>query len=500
MKNAVRWFDVVIFVNLLSVASSYDHLEYSYYLDSSESTVNYHLNCTFFDIGLDDIDDVKNINKLEIKYWSPFYRVYVLDAQESKYVQVKEVHFDNCVMFDIPLTFFQRLGSVDEIYVENSGVNWIAGSAFPSGSVLKRLSMQRNNIIELPESLFAKTTQLSNIDFAYNHIDKIHAMAFKGTEKSLRRLNLTHNHIKQLEKETFQDFNRLTVLDLSHNLIETVQLALSRLQTLNLSFNKIQELNADSFGKTANLRYLYLNNNQLTRINDGTFANFKKLMEIHLNDNLLAELTCIDSILSTSKVWTRFTVSNNQLDCGSLSEFVQRNPKVISSVLDSTAIESEIRNVDGITCLEASDSMPTATEANLLDTKATHLIEILTQLSENISIQLMKAARNSDHHSVDELATEDQSNSADGSTVVANKLCVGPETVGVNRKMNDILNALQSISVKLTEDQTAVDDKITKLEKSVEGIADQLSGKLMEIQNGLNARFDDINNRIDFLT
>lgn len=174
----------------------------------------------------------------------------------SKSSRITGFTFSNCILQTLPDKFFQILGTISEIYVDNSGVNEINLNIFPIGNVFKKLSMAHNNLTALPEYLFIYATQMNIIDFSYNQIEKIDPKAFLGIAKSLKYANFTHNQIRAVEKETFVDFTSLIELDLSHNSIEVFELNLNNFESmekLRLNNNKITKLDCKAFfNSTAN--------------------------------------------------------------------------------------------------------------------------------------------------------------------------------------------------------------------------------------------------------
>lgn len=499
MKIAFFWVAPLIFINLWAIVASYDSLHYSHYVSNTNpDTVNYHLNCTFFKRDSKYGDDVENINRHRLEKYERQYNLYLEQKKHWEWVKINEIHFDDCRIFSIPHGFF-NYQAVDEIYAENCAIDLIDSSAFTVGSTVKRLCMKRNNIIELSAGLFRSAPQLSYIDFSFNIIDEIHPAAFSGIEGSLRWLNLSHNRIEKLDKETFRNLFELTVLDLSYNSINTVRLELFRLHTLVLSFNNIQELNEGSFGTTQHLSYLYLNNNKLIRINGGAFTNFKRLTEIRLNNNKLAELSWVDSILSVSKASTRFAISNNPFNCSDLTDLLQRHPKAIFFIIDlATELRNRGRNDNNETsCPPVNDSQNnTAVESNQINPNG---VDVPSNSSKNDIDKLMQNESNLADHIIEIInkLSQTRNDLAEDPAVVYQKFL--QETADIKAEMKNISNTLQIVLNKMTDDQSVGNDKIAKLEKYVGETTGELLDQLKEVENGFNARFEDIKNRTDCL-
>jgi leucine-rich repeat and immunoglobulin-like domain-containing nogo receptor-interacting protein len=104
-------------------------------------------------------------------------------------------------------------------------------------------------------------------------------------------LDLSYNHLLNIPANTFKGQTKLTILHLSRNKITGVLPAsfngLVSLATLSLRGNFIEELGPKTFGPLSNLGELDLGQNRLTSIHKDAFVGLTKLGILHLDDNQL---------------------------------------------------------------------------------------------------------------------------------------------------------------------------------------------------------------------
>lgn len=63
-----------------------------------------------------------------------------------------------------------------------------------------------------------------------------------------------------------------------------------KLETLDLSYNKINRLSKETFKNLTNLRLIRLSRNDLNQLDDGVFGHLKKLKHLDIDGNKLREL------------------------------------------------------------------------------------------------------------------------------------------------------------------------------------------------------------------
>ena len=115
-------------------------------------------------------------------------------------------------------------------------------------------------------------------------LESIQDNTFSGMS-DLHMLNLTSNKIKTISKHAFAGLHNLTSLDLSHNQIERMMDVLNdltRLQSLDLSYNNINVIQTKTFKDQSALNKLNLNNNRLQGIHGYVFEGLVSLRHLSL--------------------------------------------------------------------------------------------------------------------------------------------------------------------------------------------------------------------------
>jgi Leucine-rich repeat (LRR) protein len=156
------------------------------------------------------------------------------------------------------------------------------------------LIVQQQQIIFLPSNLgetFEDLLVLEVIDSGLCFIDH---KTFASLTK-VETLNLTNNKLVKITNEPFTELKALESLDLSFNNIESLEAGafngLDQLKFLNLSSNKLVELEPQNFKALVNLVTLQIENNKLQIISSNFLSPMKLLTSLDLSNNLCINAT-----------------------------------------------------------------------------------------------------------------------------------------------------------------------------------------------------------------
>lgn len=252
------------------------------------------------------------------------------------------------------------------------------------------------------------------LDISDNSVENLNLSS--SLVKSIESLIASKNNIKGLSIGI--DLNELKELKLANNNLTSISLInCSSLNTLDLSFNGIQRLRVDSFGRMPELQHLHLDNNNLSKIDYGTFTHttnlqtlnishnnlskfnfelffpdFRSLTGIYLNDNKLKELTGWSATFFPAL--NELSISDNEFNCSYLVQFLGRNSEIlplISKSRTSTNITHK-SNVYGVVCAEdtigVDDQETVPTEVipfNHKDDFKEHMTKLINTLAEDNS-------------------------------------------------------------------------------------------------------------------
>uniref|UniRef100_A0AAX7UH19 Slit homolog 1a (Drosophila) n=1 Tax=Astatotilapia calliptera TaxID=8154 RepID=A0AAX7UH19_ASTCA len=157
-------------------------------------------------------------------------------------------------------------------------------------------------LTKIPEHIPASTTELR---LNNNEITTLEATgAFKNLSQ-LKKINLSNNKITEIEDGAFEGASSVNELHLTANQMDSVRSGMFRglegLRMLMLRNNKISCIHNDSFTGLHNVRLLSLYDNQLTTITPGAFDTLQTLSTL----NLLANSFNCDCRLAWLGDWLR---------------------------------------------------------------------------------------------------------------------------------------------------------------------------------------------------
>ena len=110
--------------------------------------------------------------------------------------------------------------------------------------------------------------------------------------------------IKKIDSNTFKNLTKLETLWLQDNAIEEIDVrlfeTLSNLKELELYNNKLKRIDSNTFKNLTKLEKLYLNNNEIEEIDVRLFESLSNLKVLYLYNNKLKEIDrkCFESLKS----------------------------------------------------------------------------------------------------------------------------------------------------------------------------------------------------------
>lgn len=167
---------------------------------------------------------------------------------------------------DIGADFFNsNIGDVKSIEIELSNVETLAEDTFKNTDNLAALSLNTNELKNIPSKTFSGLTSLVYLDLSRNSaLSKIDPLWFETLEK-LKTLKLSRNNIESLPAGVFDHLLSLEELDLKSNSLKTITNTL--------------------FLHNTNLRSIDLELNDIAFFEKGAFSNLKFIEEINFNGN-----------------------------------------------------------------------------------------------------------------------------------------------------------------------------------------------------------------------
>ncbi|EGC39625.1 hypothetical protein DICPUDRAFT_147550 [Dictyostelium purpureum] len=206
--------------------------------------------------------------------------------------------------------------SFDEPFVKNykiidlsfNNISNIPLDSFEKISKLEQLIMFNNNLTYIPTTI-ETLRNLTILDLSHNRLED--TCREMGNLKSLRELYLSNNLLSRFP--TTGNLINLKKLVLDNNKISTIPPEcvepLSQLQTLDLSFNKIEGIGS-CIQRLKNLKQLNLSHNELIDI-PNSLRHLVKLHSLSLDYNQISVLP--DKIVASLPRLAKLTISNNKI-------------------------------------------------------------------------------------------------------------------------------------------------------------------------------------------
>ncbi len=225
------------------------------------------------DIGFDAVtkQDIARITEIDIRGHCPGESITPGDFND--FVNVRRISLPaNCDFNDLPAGAFSGLSSLEELVLNDVGLQSSDLIALEGLDSLRELSLVGNSFDTLDDDAFRTLGALEVLDLSGSDITAISVNAFSGLN-SLRDLRLSDNALTTLPSGAFSDLANLETLSLHRNDIASLPVGvfdgLRSLETLILGGNEISELESDMFRGLTSLRGLDLCCNEFDTLPDG---------------------------------------------------------------------------------------------------------------------------------------------------------------------------------------------------------------------------------------
>lgn len=202
---------------------------------------------------------------------------------------------------------------ITHLYLSNMPANSVLGeNSFRNLLNLTYLEISNNYIVSLAENIFINQTELKFLNLTGNNLRSLPDGIFKYTKKLLR-VDLSHNQLDTIYSGTFDDLIDLKGLDLSYNKLNFDEFQapindLAKLKSLNVAENSSITLSNITFGDMQMLQWLNLSGNRLEQIQSGFLDGLINLKHLNLSSNKISTVS--------RDLWrvNELDLSNNRLE------------------------------------------------------------------------------------------------------------------------------------------------------------------------------------------
>ncbi|CAG9531848.1 unnamed protein product [Cercopithifilaria johnstoni] len=229
--------------------------------------------------------------------------------------QLKVLKLDHNELIELHGNAFAMCRRLSELDLSHNHLRILQKGIFAKQNIYDSLILRNNAIISLDMDTFG-ANNVHKLDLAYNELKKIPQHAFSSIQNSLTKLNLRGNGIKSINAYDFDDMENLAELILADNHIEIIEEAafskMQKLIKLDLSHNPITSWNPHAFRDLSNaiktldlantglfslpkidnhgLRLLNISNNKIHEVNAAHLINNRKLATLDISYNNFKKL------------------------------------------------------------------------------------------------------------------------------------------------------------------------------------------------------------------
>ena len=213
------------------------------------------------------------------------------------------------------------------VYLSKSQIELIDNQTFLDIRYINKLYLKANRINSL-DSLFyylnkTDTSNLTYIDLSYNLIQSIYEQ-FPAFEK-LDSLDISYNKIESLGSKIFENLKKLTMLNLYGNRLKNLQsdcfVGLYRLIIFDLGENQIESIEETTFSPLMKVEWLNLLKNKLVSLNEFQFRYMQQLKTLIIGSNKLSKvITYAKSFLNLTNL-IALNLPSNDLETKDLEIF-----------------------------------------------------------------------------------------------------------------------------------------------------------------------------------
>lgn len=365
---------------------------------------------------------------------SPYYTINTTQYIDAPLRFLKVIHLNHNNLTFVDQEWFSDLVNLTTLTLNDNFLAEIDGnSVFATNPGLRTLHLQNNQLSAIIRLRFLDgvLNQLDSFDISNNQIaHEQQPILVEATIMNLSNTNLWRFFIPDKAVILRADHNligdvpdsentNLTELYLNHNLIQSADFlqGLEGLEVIDLSHNRLNEINANVFAKILNLTVLNLSHNWLETIDFTFLTSTPNLNSLDISKNLLSgqfNLSVNANALARMNIsgnyYTSFEsdlkihapnlitidLNDNNFDCDDLSSLILfMNFDRITPVIRSDYPVGSRNHVRGIKCHRKQDNLnedaPTRT-SNIATQDS--LIKTMDDKFENLEAKLIGLIRN----------------------------------------------------------------------------------------------------------
>lgn len=182
------------------------------------------------------------------------------------------------------------------LYLNEDQIRFIDDFSFANLGQLVDLSLANNQLSSITGNTFAGLSSLELLVLTGNRLYVVRADSFSGSNlPSLQILKMDRCSLYDIEPDSFPALSHLAILNIAYNRLQQLPPAvggkygLSNLTHLNLSDNRLSDVDGSFFAKVPSLTHLYLDRNNLQHVPIGSLK--ESLIFLSLRKNRIESLS-----------------------------------------------------------------------------------------------------------------------------------------------------------------------------------------------------------------
>ncbi len=242
-------------------------------------------------------------------------------------------------LFIVPsVGFLMKLKDLD---VSSNGISFLGPNTLSRGQTLKTVNVSHNSISYIDENAFGDSVvdvldishnqltilqnyglQVQALHLQFNNLRNISLDAFDG-QSTLAELNIAHNELSSLPRYSFTPLHSLRSLSMGSNPLgdyiartkapHMIFDGLSRVQTLSLANMSLEHVPENLLGATPRLDTLDLSWNKISSLTPAAFTDLQRLTHLDISHSSLSQPD-VATLQSLSHLRT-IELSENPLQC-----------------------------------------------------------------------------------------------------------------------------------------------------------------------------------------
>eukprot|EP00055_Hartaetosiga_balthica_P017599 m.119435 g.119435 ORF g.119435 m.119435 type:complete len:1357 (+) comp9357_c1_seq2:161-4231(+) len=220
----------------------------------------------------------------------------------------------NCALRRLEGNVFRSISNLIYLSLESNNIEELPPTLFYGLTLLQALRLQSNQISAIPPGCFLKQALLESLDISSNDLFSVPSDLLDSLPM-LTTLRLSNNHISSLNSLNFASTPKIVFLDASFNALTSLSSnllhPLAALGELRIHNNQIEFLPETTFAQSRNLQNVSLDNNHLRTLHPNVFHGVPHLVEIYLDNNFIETLP--EGIFDSLPDLVRLNIDNNRI-------------------------------------------------------------------------------------------------------------------------------------------------------------------------------------------